>query len=437
MTVHYPELAEQVAKQSVLRPDIYARIDFDETPFRFTTDPEVKSGLPEWVTAREPYLSNERLVELMRTSTMLGDVVADSYAALLPEVGMRRLVGMLKQACREGIDSVENAPEELRALIADMEATPEWVDRELVDLGAKHARISAAYLSPVIIRGAFIATFLNSYSALPMTITGALSGKRAAYRVNDTTSFFSVTTLPGALDRFGIGFQAAAMVRLMHSIVRYNALVRSDKWDTSVYGMPLPQVDQMPAGLINMYILSVLALRRGREEFNERERAMLEFTHYRNFLLGVPKELLPETPRGIVDVFYARAACLRDDFDDKCRELVDSTMDADLRSGDSVGDSAIDRVEKAWSKVFVAGINGGVRPAKERMGVRISPLDVALVGSTAPFVLGRFIGAVRLSKYAAIHDRMDGHITQVVEKHLATHGHPEFTTDPESYPQHG
>lgn len=437
MTLHYPELAEQVAAQSALRPDIYARIDFQETPFRFTTDPEVKSGLPEWVAKREPYLANSRLVELMRTSTMLGDVVADSYAALLPQYGLRGLVGMLKQACRDGIDAVPDAPEELRALIADMEATPEWVDLDLVELGAQHARISAAYLSPFIIRGAFIATFLNSYSALPMTMTGALSGKRAAHRVNDTTSFFSVTTLPGALDRFGIGFQAAAMVRLMHSIVRYNALVRSDKWDTSIYGMPLPQVDQMPAGLINMYIVSVLALRRGREEFNARERAMLGFTHYRNFLLGVPKELLPETPRGIVDVFYARAACLRDDFDDKCRELVDSTMEAYLRDAKTPLDRAADRIEKAWSRVFVAGINGGVRAAARRMGVRLSAADIAIVGATAPFVLGRFVGAVRASKYPALFDRFDPRVTRVVKRHLATHGHPDFTTDPDSYPQHG
>lgn len=435
MAVHYRELAEQVAQQQVLRPDIYTRINFDEDPYRFTTDPNVKSGLPDWIAKREPYLANERLVELMRTATMLGDVVADSYAALLPTYGVRGLVEMLKQACREGIDAVPDAPDELRAFIADMEATPEWADPDYIELGAKHARISAAYLSPFIIRGAFIATFLNSFSALPMTITGALSGKRAAHRVNDTTSFFSVTTLPGALQRHGVGFQSAAMVRLMHSVVRYNVLVRSDEWDTSVYGMPLPQVDQMPAGLINMFIVSVLALRKGRTEFNEREKAMLAFTHFRNFLLGVPAELLPETPQGIVDVFFARAACLRDDFDDRCRELVVSTMDAYLRPERTWFDRAADRVEKAWSKVFVLGINGGDRAAAANMGVKVRVPDVVLVGLTAPFVLGRFIGGVVAGAYPAVRDRLDVHVTRVVEQRLVTYGHPEFTTDPDSYPQ--
>jgi len=105
---------------------------------------------------------------------------------------------------------------------------------------------SAALLAPFSTRGAFVATFTNTYAALPMALTGALSGKRAARRVNETASFFAVTTLPGALDRYGPGFEAAAMVRLMHSMVRYNALKKSDKWDTAIYGMPVPQVDRCP-----------------------------------------------------------------------------------------------------------------------------------------------------------------------------------------------
>ncbi len=437
MPIHYRDLADKVTRQKILRPDIYGRIDFENVPHRFTTDPDVKSALPTWAARREPYLANEPLMELMQTATMLGDVVADSYAALLPTYGVRGLTEMLKQACRGGVDSVPDAPTELRAFIAEMEATPEWVDLDYIELGAQHARVSAAYLSPFIIRGAFIATFLNSYSALPMTITGALSGTRAAHRVNDTTSFFSVTTLPGALQRHGVGFESAAMVRLMHSIVRYNALVRSDLWDTSVYGMPVPQVDQMPAGLINMYIVSVLALRRGRSEFNEREKAMLAFTHYRNFLLGVPAELLPQTPRGIIDVFYARAASLRDDFDDKCRELVTSTMAAYLRADRTWFDRAADRVEKAWSTVFVLGINGGNRKAAEDMGVRVSAANLAIVAGSAPFVLGRFISAVVAEANPRIREMLDPHITAVVERRLATAGHPEFTTDPHTYPQRG
>ena len=181
---------------------------------------------------------------------MLGDVVADAYAALMAERPFKSLIEMLQQACREGIEAVPAPPPELERFIAAMEQQPEWVDMDLVREGARHERIPSALIAPYVIRGAFVATFLNTYAALPMALTGALGGRRAARRVNETASFFAVTTMPGALERHGQGFEAAAMVRLMHSMVRFNALKRSDKWDLDVYGIPVPQVDQMPAGLM-------------------------------------------------------------------------------------------------------------------------------------------------------------------------------------------
>ncbi len=60
-----------------------------------------------------------------------------------------------------------------------------------------------ATATPLAIRGAFLATFLNKYAALPMTMTGTLSDAAAAKRVFETASFFTATTMPGALDRYG------------------------------------------------------------------------------------------------------------------------------------------------------------------------------------------------------------------------------------------
>lgn len=298
-------------------------------------------------------LADDAAVELITTATWLGDVVSDSYAALMGQYSVSSLIGMLKQACRHGVDAVPDAPPELAAFIADMEATPDWLDMDLVRKGAEHSRLPMALLAPFVVRGAFIATFLNTYAALPMALTGALSGKRAAGRVNETTSFFAVTTLPGALDRHGPGFEAAAMVRLMHSMVRFNALKRSPKWDVSIYGLPIPQIDQMPAGMINLFVLAMDARRQKRTEFTPSERAQVEFTRYRCVLLGLPEEMLPTTPDEIIRVFSARAALLRDDFDDStCGELVRSTMAAYLRQENTLSERIADAVEKSYSKAF-------------------------------------------------------------------------------------
>ncbi|MEU5407157.1 DUF2236 domain-containing protein [Nocardia asteroides] len=435
MTLHYPELARRVRSQRELQPGLYGAVDFDATPHRFTADPAVESSLPGWVADRAPLLRDERVVELMRTATMLGDAVADPYAALAGTYGVRGLVGMLRQACRSGVDAVPVAPAELRAFLAAMEATPDWVDMALVEEGARQSRAAAAFLSPFLIRGAFLATFLNTYAALPMTLTGALSGRRAARRVHETASFFAVTTVRGALERHGPGFESAAMVRLMHSMVRCNALARSGPWDPAIYGIPVPQVDQMPAGLINMYLLATFAHRRGRTVFTPRERAILEFSRYRCFLLGLPEELLPTTVPGILEVFHGRAALLRRDFDDAtCGALVRSTMAAYLRPGRTRYDRAANAVERSWSRAFFLGFCGGDRAAAAAMSVDFGVGDGVRVALTAPFVLGRFLVVVLAGRRPRLRAAVERYTDRVLARRLAEYGTPDFTTDAGDYP---
>lgn len=434
MVTYYPELTQRVASQRVLQPDLYGDINFDERPYRLTRRPEDKSALPSWVGDRDSILQDDRILDLMSTATMLGDVVADPYAGLMSTHSVTQLIDMLKTACRQGIEAVPDAPDELVAFIGAMEATPEWIDLDLVEEGARHARISAALLAHFITRGAFIATFTNTYAALPMGLTGALSGRRAARRVNETASFFAVTTLPGALQRYGPGFEAAAMVRLMHSMVRYNALKKSDKWDVDVYGVPVPQIDQMPAGMIGQYLTSQQVLRQGRDTFNDAERALVEFGRYRCFLLGLPEELLPTSPTDTVHVMHARAAVLRDGFDPVCRELVDSTMDAYLRPKTTLFDRAAEAVEKSYSKEsFVRAFCNGNRRTAAAMGVSIGLADRARIALTGPFIAGRFVAVRRASCIPALRGIIDRYIIRLLKVRLATYGKPEFTSDSAHY----
>lgn len=433
--LHYPDLAARVRGQRELQPRLYGEVDFAAKPHRLATDPADRSSLPGWVADRAPLLADPRVVELISTATMLGDVVADPYASLMAERPFKGLIEMLKLACAEGIDAVPDPPPELRAFIAAMEVRPAWLDMELVEEGARQARIPAAFLSPFLTRGAFVATFTNTYAALPMALTGALGGLRAARRVNDTASFFAVTTLPGALERHGPGFEAAAMVRLMHSMVRYNALKRSDRWDVDVYGIPVPQVDQMPAGLINIYLLAAQARRQGRSEFTAGERALLELARYRCHLLGLPEELLPTTVAETLHVMHARAALLRDGFDDEtCGGLVRATMAAYLRARDTPFDRAAEAVEKSYSKAFfIRAFAGSSRKVATEMGVSFGATDVARIAVTAPFLVGRYLAVRAASGVPLLRGITDRYAIRVIKRRLATYGKPEFTTDAARY----
>ncbi|KXP06854.1 hypothetical protein AXK60_10390 [Tsukamurella pseudospumae] len=434
MVVHYPALAARVRSQAVLQPALYGAVDFATTPYRHTADPGTRSTLHPRMGRRAATLDDERIVELIGITTLLGDVVADPYAALEPRYGTKTLVAMLRRACAKGVDAVPEAPDELRAFLAAMETPPTWLNMELVEEGARLARVGAALTSPFITRGVFLATFLNTYAALPMSLTGALTGKRAARRINETANFFAVTTLPGALERRGEGFEAAAMVRLMHSTVRFHALTRPGAWNREVYGIPIPQVDQMPAGTVGSYLLALKARRRCRD-FDASERAIIEFNRYRCFLLGLPEELLPTTAEGIIGIFHGRAALLRDDFDgDTCGALVRSSMDAYLRPHRTPFDLAASRVEKAWSKTSFAIAFCGGRPAKAaRMGVDFTPGDLALVAMTAPFIVGRTIGAEIGARNPRVHPAVDRYLTRLIRRRLATYGHPEFVSDGATY----
>ena len=339
MPVSIEELKRKVAAQREAIPALYGDVDFAIKPERFVDDLEIEaSGHDPFRSRRAEILAQTDKVEMVRAYTMLGDTVADAYAALMPKYGFRGLISMLTLACDEGIGAVADAPPELAA---------------------------------------FIATFMNKYAALPMALTGTLSNETSAKRVKETASFFATSVLPGALERRGPGFRAAAMVRLMHSMVRFNALRRSGNWDVSTFGIPIPQVDQMPAGLIPIFLMSFKILAEGRTEFTPAERARVELARYRCYLLGLPEDLLADTPQGIVDIMLVRDQTLRKGFDDAtCGVLLRATLEAYLPNGEGPGARLYNRFEKGFSKVFfVLAFLRGDRAKAAEMGVRLSALD--------------------------------------------------------------
>lgn len=375
----HTELWARVEAQAAQVPAIYGGIDFSQTPERFTTEPSGGDGFDEFNHLVPGLMTDEALVDLMRAYTMMGDVTADAYAARLPDYGYGPLIKMLETACDAGLKAVPDAPPELVALIQTMERKPAWLDMKLVERGARIERNHYAHLVPFAIRGAFLATFMNTYSARPMAMTGNLTDSLAAKRVQDTATFFTLTVMPGALRRHGPAFKAAAMVRLMHSIVRLKIMKREGGggWDARVFGVPIPQVDQMPAGQIGSLLIAFQALREGRDTFTDDERARIEIARYRCFLLGLPEVLLGDTPQSIARLMLARQATLRSAFDDAtCGALVRGTLSAELTHDESL-QGRIDRdLERSFAKAFfIRHFLRGDTARARRMGVTYTLKD--------------------------------------------------------------
>jgi hypothetical protein len=275
---------------------------------------------------------------------------------------------------------------------------------------------------------------MNKYSALPMALTGVLSNQTAARRLKETATFFTTSVMPGALDRYGAGFKAAAMVRLMHSMVRFNVLRRGNQWDVKTYGIPIPQVDQMPAGMISVFLLSQKVLRRGRTAFTPAERARVELARYRCFLLGLPEDLLADTPQDIVDILLTRHATLRRGFDQRCSALVAATMSADLKADDSISSRLFAWMEHGFAKTyFVSNFMRGDRHAAARVGVQLGLAD--RVGAVAAGVLiaSRMTAYAIAARIPLIRHAADRALVRKLGRQLAQYGHAEFTTNADAY----
>lgn len=426
---------DAIAAQSASIPSMYGRIDFSMTPERFTAEPDAETELsPQFAELRPKLIANKERVARIKAYTMLGDRVADAYAALMPKYGFHRLIAMLDDAIDHGLAGIPSAPPELVRFIEEMERLPAWLNRALINEGARVERNAYAHRAPYVIRGGFIATFMNKYAALPMALTGALSHATAARRVNETAIFFTTTVLPGALDPHGAGIKAAAKVRLMHSMVRFNIMRHGDSWDPKAYGIPIPQVDQMPAGLVSIFLLAQKALRQGRTVFTPAERARAELARYRCFLLGLPEDLLPDTPQAIVDTLLTRHATLRKGFDETCAALVKAMLTADLTSDRSLRGRIHAWLERGFAKVhFVGNFLHGDKRAAATVGVKLGVSDY--IGTAAASVLI----ACTMTTYAIaaripfIRKTVDRSLVRTLEKQIARYGRAEFTPNADAY----
>jgi len=435
MRISIEELAAKVANQAALIPAMYSRVDFSITPERFAIEPNAQTEIdPKFAARRPELLANQEQVARIKAYTMMGDLVADAYAALMPKYGFHGLTKMLEQACDHGPEQVPSAPPELFHFIQDMERLPAWLDPQLIQEGARIERNAYAHRAPFVIRGGLIATFMNRYSAMPMVMTGAFSSKSAARRTNETATFFTTTVMPDTLDRHGATFKAAAMVRLMHSMVRFNVLARDDRWDAKTYGIPIPQVDQMPAGMISIFLLAQNALRHGRTTFTPAERARAELARYRCFLLGLPEDLLADTPQGIVNIMLTRAATLRKGFDQNCSALVSATMNADLTSDYSLHGRIHTWLERGFAKVyFVTTFMHGDREAAANVGVRVGFTDYLGAAAASILITTTMTAYAIAAHIPCISQAADRSLVHKLTRQLAGYGHAEFTTNAATY----
>lgn len=173
-----------------------------------------------------------------------GDPLMDAVVEMFNRLPSGQGRKMFLQAIDQGIDSLENPPQELVDLFVQLDHIPEWLDWEKVNDGVMMLD-KASYLGIMLgVTLGSLATAGSHSISNAVGMTGRFQ-KNIINRSLESVAFYAQTGCKDGLRRFGPGFKAAVNVRLMHAMVRAKMVksTEGDLFDYATYGNPMNQLD--------------------------------------------------------------------------------------------------------------------------------------------------------------------------------------------------
>jgi len=250
-----------------------------------------------------------------------GDPLADAFVADFPALGHGKAMRMLKQACREGIDAVPDAPASLRALFARLDDVPDWLDLDVIDRDSAHIGRYTRQSGIVLGAASLVSGYANSAASRPLEMTGRYI-ENAGARTIEVGSWLVEVSSTGGLQRHSAGFELTVRVRVIHALVR--AALRDDPaWDLGAWGVPICQA-YLGYTLIEFCLIPIRGMRAiGAPYLPKEEAAAYARWRYLGHLLGIDDSLLPrnrEEQERLEEIYLLT----RPPVDSYCRELVAS-----------------------------------------------------------------------------------------------------------------
>ncbi len=189
-----------------------------------------------------------------------------------------------------------DAPAALREFFAEVERTPDWVDPELVERGARAIRRMGRNVDDVLLQLSLIGGYRFGGPPDLLVATGGLTGATAMRRLGETKKWALAISRPGGMRRDGEGFRLTVHVRAMHALINHR-FETNGRWDVQRWGLPINQADQAATlGLFNgTLLLGVRAL--GWLVTPAESRAIMHAWKYVGWLLGVDEDFLFDTER--------------------------------------------------------------------------------------------------------------------------------------------
>lgn len=211
--------------------------------------------------------------------------VVDAFERLGHEKGR----ALFEQALTQGIDTLEDTPQEFVELFEHLDGLADQFDLVAAERGRMLA-MSATKAAGTIIQGwAFYETAMTGDISASTGATGRFAddGPR---RFLETGRVFSQFTLPDIFDRHSEAFQDVVRVRLMHAIVS-RGLRR--KWGDKVclkFGEPIPVTSLLGFGS-GMLLGRLVDHAFGRKLTRRQLDDLAEYSSYNGRLWGAPERL--------------------------------------------------------------------------------------------------------------------------------------------------
>ena len=263
---------------------------------------------------------------------------------------------MLERALADGVDAMPDAPASLRALFADLDHDPPWLDWNRVEQGARAFR---RYGTAVFrFAGAITLEGYNESSvAKPLALTGAYTGSSARRRFLETAAFWIAVSNPGGLRPGAPGRGSALRVRVMHVFVR-RKLLSHPHWNLDAWGVPISQADAlltlMGGSFAPGLALHLLGYLPSRDDID----AMMHFWRYVGHLMGVRPRWYPTSLRDAAQLsFVTLVKGARQSGDDGrllCRSFADAFRpDPALPLRERLPAELEHRLHRAYTRLFV------------------------------------------------------------------------------------
>ncbi len=240
---------------------------------------------------------DEELLDEIGRSFMRQDELGARLAAamrLSPGDPDRVTMAQFRLALEEGLAALPDAPRPLVEFFETLEREPAWLDRELVDEGARAFRRFGRNAADVLLQLSLIGGYRFGGPPDLLVATGALTGDSTRRRLAETQSWTAAVGTPGGLERDQAGWRTTVHVRVMHALVNQAVLPR---WDVERWGLPINQADQ--AGTLGLFdgtaLIGVRAL--GVPVSREESRAVMHLWKYVGWLMGVDERWLVDTER--------------------------------------------------------------------------------------------------------------------------------------------